>query len=130
MHPSIRLLQTRRRLRRVPRIPAYIAGAATAARPDGAEIPMVPRPPRGVAPVETPLGCLMVRRIVDRAGRPWTVRELPSRGTRATERAGHDAELSFQCALPGVGTAIRRTPRSLESLTDAALAAILERDAS
>jgi len=59
----------------------------------------------------------------------WIVRELPSKGPRAAARAEYDIDLLFQCAVPGVGAEIRRSRRPLESLSDAALSALLEQGA-
>ena len=67
-------------------------------------------------PVE-PLGCIVVRRITDDAGRAWRVREF-----RSTSGLG----LFFRCEVPGVRAETRAAVAPLESLDEERLIELLQ----
>jgi hypothetical protein len=63
------------------------------------------------------LGCVVVRRITDDAGRAWRVREF-----RSTSGVG----LFFRCDVPGVRPATRAALAPLESLDEDRLVSLLQ----
>ena len=63
------------------------------------------------------LGCVVVRRITDDAGRAWRVREF-----RSTTGTG----LFFRCEIPGIRAEIRAASASLESLGEDDLVQLLQ----
>jgi hypothetical protein len=63
------------------------------------------------------LGCVVVRRVIDDAGREWRVRQF---GTAV------GAGLFFRCEVPGVRPEIRPACGFLEALSDADLLTLLE----
>ena len=65
------------------------------------------------------LGCVVVRRISDDAGRAWRVREC-----RSTTGAG----LVFLCEIPGIHAETRVASMPLESMTEDDLVRLLEMD--
>lgn len=64
-----------------------------------------------------PLGCVVVRRITDDAGRAWRVREF-----RSTTGLG----LFFGCDVPGIPAETRAAIAPLESLDEERLIALLQ----
>ena len=64
-----------------------------------------------------PLGCIVVRRITDDAGRAWRVREF-----RSTSGLG----LFFRCDIPGVRAETRAAVAPLESLDEERLIELLQ----
>ena len=66
------------------------------------------------------LGCVVVRRISDDAGRAWRVREF-----RSTTGAG----LFFRCEIPGIRAETRVATVPLESMTENELVELLQTDA-
>jgi hypothetical protein len=63
------------------------------------------------------LGCIVVRRITDDAGRAWRVREFAS-------HAG--VGLFFRCEIPGVRAETRAAPGTLESMDEERLVDLLQ----
>jgi len=63
------------------------------------------------------LGCIIVRRITDDAGRAWRVREF-----RSTTGLG----LFFRCEIPGIRAVTRAAVASLESLDEERLVDLLQ----
>lgn len=63
------------------------------------------------------LGCIVVRRITDDAGRAWRVREF-----RSTSGMG----LFFRCEVPGVRPETRAAVAPLESLDEDRLVELLQ----
>jgi len=66
------------------------------------------------------LGCVVVRRITDDAGRAWRVREF-----RSTTGAG----LFFRCEIPGIRSETRAACVPLESLAEDDLVQLLQMSA-
>ena len=64
-----------------------------------------------------PLGCVVVRRITDDAGRAWRVREFRS-------HAG--VGLFFRCEVPGVRAETRAAMAALESIDEERLIELLQ----
>jgi hypothetical protein len=64
-----------------------------------------------------PLGCVVVRRITDDAGRGWRVREF---------RSPTGLGLYFRCDVPGVPAETRAVVAPLESLTEDGLIGLLQ----
>ena len=64
-----------------------------------------------------PLGCVVVRRIIDDAGRAWRVREF-----RSVSGLG----LFFRCDVPGVRAEARAAVAPLESLSEERLVELLQ----
>lgn len=64
-----------------------------------------------------PLGCVVVRRITDDAGRAWRVREFRS-------HAG--VGLFFRCEVPGVRAETRAAMGALESMDEERLIELLQ----
>lgn len=63
------------------------------------------------------LGCVVVRRITDDAGRAWRVREF-----RSTSGVG----LFFRCEIPGVRAETRAAVAPLESIDEDSLVELLQ----
>jgi len=63
------------------------------------------------------LGCVVVRRITDDAGRTWRVREF-----RSTSGVG----LFFRCEIPGVRAETRAAVAPLESIDEDRLVELLQ----
>ena len=63
------------------------------------------------------LGCVVVRRITDDAGRGWRVREF---------RSASGLGLFFRCEVPGVRSETRAAGASLESLDEERLIELLQ----
>ena len=63
------------------------------------------------------LGCIVIRRITDDAGRAWRVREF-----RSTTGLG----LFFRCDVPGIRAETRAAVASLESLDEDRLVDLLQ----
>lgn len=63
------------------------------------------------------LGCVVVRRITDDAGRAWRVREF-----RSTSGVG----LFFRCEIPGVRAETRAAVAPLESIDEDRLVELLQ----
>lgn len=63
------------------------------------------------------LGCVVIRRITDDAGRGWRVREF-----RSTSGLG----LFFRCEVPGVRSETRAASAPLESLDEERLIELLQ----
>ena len=63
------------------------------------------------------LGCVVVRRISDDAGRAWRVREF---------RSSSGVGLFFRCDVPGVRAEMRAAVAPLESLDDDRLVDLLQ----
>jgi len=64
-----------------------------------------------------PLGCVVVRRITDDAGRAWRVREF-----RSVSGLG----LFFRCDVPGVRAEARAAAAPLESMSEERLVDLLQ----
>jgi len=64
-----------------------------------------------------PLGCVVVRRIIDDAGRAWRVREF-----RSVSGLG----LFFRCEVPGVRAEARAAVAPLESMNEERLVDLLQ----
>jgi hypothetical protein len=63
------------------------------------------------------LGCVVVRRITDDAGRAWRVREF---------RSATGLGLFFRCDIPGIRSETRAVAEPLESLDDERLINLLQ----
>ena len=63
------------------------------------------------------LGCVVVRRITDDAGRAWRVREF---------RSSSGLGLFFRCEIPGIRSETRAAVAPLESLDEERLADLLQ----
>ena len=63
------------------------------------------------------LGCTVVRRITDDAGRAWRVREF---------RSSRGLGLFFRCDIPGVRAETRAASAPLESLDEERLVELLQ----
>ena len=63
------------------------------------------------------LGCVVVRRITDDAGRGWRVREFRSQG---------GVGLFFSCDVPGIRAETRASSAVLESLCEEDLVSLLQ----
>ena len=72
----------------------------------------LPRPRRPDA-----LGCVVVRRITDDAGRAWRVREF---------RSSTGIGLFFRCEIPGVRAETRAAGAALESMDEERLVELLQ----
>ena len=75
------------------------------------------RLPRAHRPNPDALGCVVVRRITDDAGRAWRVREF---------RSSSGIGLFFRCDVPGVRAETRAAVASLESLDEERLVELLQ----
>jgi len=64
-----------------------------------------------------PLGCVVVRRITDDAGRAWRVREF---------RSNTGIGLFFRCEVPGIRAETRAAVAPLESLDEDQLVDLLQ----
>ena len=74
------------------------------------------RIPRGHRPTPNALGCVVVRRITDDAGRAWRVREF---------RSSMGIGLFFRCEVPGVRAETRAAVAALESMDEERLVDLL-----
>ena len=63
------------------------------------------------------LGCFVVRRITDDAGRPWRVREF---------RSSTGLGLFFRCDIPGIRSETRAITAPLEALDEQRLVDLLQ----
>ena len=78
------------------------------------------RMPRSIPPRPVPrpsLGCVVIRRITDDAGRAWRVREFRSRT---------GIGLFFRCDIPGIRAETRAAVASLESMSEDRLVELLQ----
>jgi hypothetical protein len=75
------------------------------------------RIPRGRRPNPDALGCVVVRRITDDAGRAWRVREF---------RSATGVGLFFRCEIPGVRAETRAAVAPLESMDEERLVDLLQ----
>jgi hypothetical protein len=75
------------------------------------------RLPRARRPNPDPLGCVVVRRITDDAGRAWRVREF---------RSSTGLGLFFRCDVPGVRAETRAAVAALESMDEDRLVDLLQ----
>ena len=75
------------------------------------------RLPRARRPHPEALGCVVVRRITDDAGRAWRVREF---------RSSTGLGLFFRCDVPGVRAETRAAVAALESLDEERLIDLLQ----
>ena len=77
------------------------------------------RAPRSVTrPAPRPsLGCVVIRRITDDAGRAWRVREF---------RSNTGIGLFFRCDIPGIRAETRAAVAPLESLSEERLVVLLQ----
>jgi hypothetical protein len=76
--------------------------------------------PRSIIPratLRTSLGCVVIRRITDDAGRAWRVREF---------RSHTGLGLFFRCEIPGIRAETRVANASLESLDEDRLVDLLQ----
>ena len=78
---------------------------------------IAPRSGRSRHDMREPLGCTVIRRITDDAGRAWRVREFRS-------HAG--VGLFFQCEVPGIPAATRAASAPLESMDGERLIDLLQ----
>lgn len=74
------------------------------------------RTPRGRPASREVLGCVVIRRITDDAGRTWRVREF---------RSSTGLGLFFRCEVPGVRSEARAAVAPLESLGEDDLLVLL-----
>jgi hypothetical protein len=72
---------------------------------------------RGRPETREPLGCVVVRRITDDAGRAWRVREF---------RSNTGIGLFFRCEVPGIRAETRAAVAPLESLDEDQLVDLLQ----
>jgi len=80
----------------------------------------VRRMPRSIAtrqPPRSSLGCVVIRRITDDAGRSWRVREF---------RSNTGLGLFFRCDIPGVRAETRAAGAPLESIDEERLVNLLQ----
>lgn len=75
------------------------------------------RLPRSRRPSPDALGCVVVRRITDDAGRAWRVREF---------RSSTGLGLFFRCEVPGVRAETRAAVAALESMDEERLVDLLQ----
>lgn len=77
----------------------------------------MPRSSIPPATLRTSLGCVVIRRITDDAGRAWRVREF---------RSHTGLGLFFRCEIPGIRAETRVANASLESLDEDRLVDLLQ----
>jgi hypothetical protein len=87
------------------------------ARPPRYRVRSSPRLPRSRQISRDSLGCVVVRRITDDAGRAWRVREF-----RSLSGLG----LFFRCEIPGIRAETRAAFAPLESLDEERLVELLQ----
>ena len=87
------------------------------ARPPRYRIRSSPRITRSLQIGREPLGCVIVRRITDDAGRAWRVREF---------RSHRGLGLFVSCEIPGIRAETRAAFASLESLDEERLVELLQ----
>ena len=79
-----------------------------------------------IRPIVSRLGCIVVRRIVDRRGVQWTVRELPTDTPQRALGGIPEVILIFRPDVPSLRPAVREVGRPLEALNADDLVRLLE----